>query len=153
MGLGPQQGMVVTLAWLVIQLGVCAVLIARAGFVLSRSADRLAVAYGWGRGWVGLALLAALKTVHYRGRVSGAMRDAAHGRALAEAGVAQVLNPFDDVADHAAARLAGAIREQEISTGLRARLWPLSWRPPNFRRRPDMQPTALPDWRKNVARR
>ncbi|QHE86245.1 sodium:calcium antiporter [Hydrogenophaga sp. BPS33] len=55
--------MVVTLAWLVIQLAVCAVLIARAGFVLSRSADRLAVAYGWGRGWVGLALLATVTSL------------------------------------------------------------------------------------------
>lgn len=52
-----------TLTWLVIQLAVCAVLIARAGFVLSRSADRLAVAYGWGRGWVGLALLATVTSL------------------------------------------------------------------------------------------
>jgi Kef-type K+ transport system membrane component KefB len=59
------------------------------------------------------ALLHALKTVHYRGRVVGAVRDAAHGRALAEAGVDQILNPFDDAADHAAARLARDIHEKE----------------------------------------
>lgn len=52
-----------TLAWLVLQFAVCAVLIARAGFVLSRSADALAVAHGWGRGWVGLALLATVTSL------------------------------------------------------------------------------------------
>lgn len=59
------------------------------------------------------ALLHALQAVHYRGRVVGAVRDAAHGRALAEAGVHQIFNPFDDAADHAAARLARDIRGQE----------------------------------------
>ena len=58
-------------------------------------------------------LLHALKTVHYRGRVVGAVRDAAHGRALAQAGVDQILNPFNDAADHAAARFARDIRKQE----------------------------------------
>ncbi|MGE0350538.1 cation:proton antiporter [Hydrogenophaga sp.] len=62
------------------------------------------------------ALLHALQVVHYRGQVVGAVRDAAHGRALAAAGVAQVLNPFDDAADHAAARLAHDIHEQEKTT-------------------------------------
>ncbi|MDP1685263.1 NAD(P)-binding protein, partial [Hydrogenophaga sp.] len=62
------------------------------------------------------ALLHALQAVHYRGRVVGAVRDAAHGRALAAAGVSQVLNPFDDAADHAAARLAHDIHQQETST-------------------------------------
>ena len=62
------------------------------------------------------ALLHALQVVHYRGRVVGAVRDAAHGRALAAAGVSQVLNPFDDAADHAAARLAHDIHEQEKTT-------------------------------------
>jgi len=47
------------------------------------------------------------------GQVVGAVRDAAHGRALAEAGVTRIFNPFDDAADHAAARLAHEIREQE----------------------------------------
>jgi len=59
------------------------------------------------------ALLHALQAVHYGGTVVGAVRDAVHGRALAEAGVACILNPFDDAADHAAARLARDIREQE----------------------------------------
>jgi MFS family permease len=61
------------------------------------------------------ALLRALKAVHYRGRVVAAVRDAAHGRALAAAGIDQILNPFDDAADHAAARLAQDIREQETT--------------------------------------
>ena len=52
-----------TLASLALQFAVCALLIARAGFVLSRSADRLAGAYGWGRGWVGLALLATVTSL------------------------------------------------------------------------------------------
>jgi Trk K+ transport system NAD-binding subunit len=58
------------------------------------------------------ALLHALQTVHYGGRVVGAVRDAAHGRALADAGIDRVLNPFDDAADHAAARLARDILER-----------------------------------------
>jgi Kef-type K+ transport system membrane component KefB len=61
------------------------------------------------------ALLHALRAAHYRGTVVGAVRDAAHGRALAAAGVARIINPFDDAADHAAARLAQEIREQEIT--------------------------------------
>ena len=52
-----------TLAWLLVQFALCALLIARAGFVLSRSADRLAELYGWGRGWVGLALLASVTSL------------------------------------------------------------------------------------------
>ncbi len=52
-----------SLAWLLIQFTVCAVLIARAGYVLSSSADALAGAYGWGRGWVGLALLATVTSL------------------------------------------------------------------------------------------
>jgi hypothetical protein len=42
-----------TLAWLLLQFIICAALIARAGYVLSQSADVLAQAHGWGRGWVG----------------------------------------------------------------------------------------------------
>ena len=52
-----------TLAWLLLQFAACAVLIARAGHVLSRSADALAEGYGWGRGWVGLALLATVTSL------------------------------------------------------------------------------------------
>jgi len=53
----------VRLAWLVLQFAACALLIARAGYVLSRSADALAAAHGWGRGWVGLALLATVTSL------------------------------------------------------------------------------------------
>lgn len=52
-----------TLAWLLLQFALCAVLIARAGYMLSVSADALAQAYGWGRGWVGLALLATVTSL------------------------------------------------------------------------------------------
>lgn len=38
-------------------------LIAWAGYVLGRSADALAEAHGWGRGWVGLALLATVTSL------------------------------------------------------------------------------------------
>ncbi len=59
------------------------------------------------------ALLHALRAVGYGGQIAGAVRDAAHGRALAEAGVNRVLNPFDDAADHAAAGLAQTILNPE----------------------------------------
>jgi cation:H+ antiporter len=52
-----------SLALLLLQFALCAALIARAGFVLSRSADRLAELKGWGRGWVGLALLATVTSL------------------------------------------------------------------------------------------
>jgi cation:H+ antiporter len=52
-----------TLAWLLLQLAACAAVIARAGYLLSRSADALAEAHGWGRGWVGLALLATVTSL------------------------------------------------------------------------------------------
>jgi cation:H+ antiporter len=52
-----------TLTWLLLQFIVCAALIGRAGFVLSRSADRLARHHGWGRGWVGLAMLATVTSL------------------------------------------------------------------------------------------
>lgn len=41
----------------------CAVAIARAGYVLSETGDALAAARGWGRGWVGLALLATVTSL------------------------------------------------------------------------------------------
>jgi cation:H+ antiporter len=53
----------VTLALLLLQFAVCAALIGRAGFVLSRSADRLARHHGWGRGWVGLTMLASVTSL------------------------------------------------------------------------------------------
>lgn len=51
------------MTWLVLQFLLCAALIARAGYVLSESADTLADAHGWGRGWVGLALLATVTSL------------------------------------------------------------------------------------------
>lgn len=51
------------LAGLLLQFALCAGLIAVAGFSLSRNADRLATAYGWARGWVGLALLATVTSL------------------------------------------------------------------------------------------
>jgi len=59
----PPEGTPVSAAWLTLQFGACAALIAAAGFALSNSADRLADAYGWGRGWVGLALLATVTSL------------------------------------------------------------------------------------------
>ena len=61
------------------------------------------------------ALLHALKAADYRGEIVGAVRDAAHGRALAEAGVTRVFSPFDDAADHAAARLAHEILDRQAA--------------------------------------
>lgn len=48
---------------LAIQFAACAALIGVAGYQLSRSADKLADAHGWGRGWVGLALLATVTSL------------------------------------------------------------------------------------------
>ena len=59
------------------------------------------------------ALLHALKAAGYRGHIAGAVRDQAHGRALAQAGIDRVLNPFEDAADRAAQTLAAEIRPQE----------------------------------------
>ena len=59
------------------------------------------------------ALLHALRVAGYRGRVAGAVRDAAHGLALAKAGIDRVLNPFEDAADRAAQTLAAELRLQE----------------------------------------
>ena len=52
-----------TLAWLVLQCLLCAAVIARAGWVLSHSADRIARATGLDGGWVGLALLATVTSL------------------------------------------------------------------------------------------
>jgi len=59
------------------------------------------------------ALLHALKVARFEGEVIAAVRDAAHGRALREAGVQQILNPFDDAADFAAEHLAHTIHHKE----------------------------------------
>lgn len=52
-----------SLAWVALQFTACALVILAAGATLSISADRLADAYGWGRGWVGLALLATVTSL------------------------------------------------------------------------------------------
>jgi len=62
------------------------------------------------------ALLHALNSMRYTGSIAGAARDPAHARAMADAGVARVLNPFDDAADHAAHGLARDIRNKEQTT-------------------------------------
>ena len=59
------------------------------------------------------ALLHALKVARFEGEVVAAVRDAAHGRALRQAGVQQILNPFDDAADFAAEHLAHRIHDKE----------------------------------------
>lgn len=59
------------------------------------------------------ALLHALQSARYNGQVAGVVRDATHGRAMAEAGIQRIFNPFDDAADHAAERLAQDIRYKE----------------------------------------
>jgi cation:H+ antiporter len=48
---------------LLLQFGLCALLIGRAGYVLSESADRIARATGLTGGWVGLALLATVTSL------------------------------------------------------------------------------------------
>lgn len=52
-----------TLAALLLQFALCALLIGRAGYVLSESADRIARATGLTGGWVGLALLATVTSL------------------------------------------------------------------------------------------
>lgn len=52
-----------SLIFLLVQFALCALAIALGGLALSRSADRLAGLYGWGRGWVGLALLATVTSL------------------------------------------------------------------------------------------
>jgi voltage-gated potassium channel Kch len=63
------------------------------------------------------ALLHALQEAGYRGAIAGAVRDARHGKALADAGLQRVLNPFEDAADHAAQTLAELIRQPPTPGG------------------------------------
>jgi Kef-type K+ transport system membrane component KefB len=56
-----------------------------------------------------LALLHALKQAGFNGRITAAVRDATHGRALLAAGVSDILNPFHDAADRAAEQLAQSL--------------------------------------------
>lgn len=50
-------------AALALQVLACAAVIGWAGYLLSASTDRLAQAYGWGRGWAGVALLATVTSL------------------------------------------------------------------------------------------
>jgi Trk K+ transport system NAD-binding subunit len=59
------------------------------------------------------ALLHALHAAHYASHIAAAVRDAAHGRALARAGIEHIINPFDDAADFAAEHLARDMRHKE----------------------------------------
>lgn len=52
-----------TRVWLALQFMLCAALIARAGYVLTESADRIARATGLTAGWMGLALLATVTSL------------------------------------------------------------------------------------------
>jgi Trk K+ transport system NAD-binding subunit len=56
-----------------------------------------------------LALLHALKHAGFAGRITAAVRDTTHGRALLAAGVSDILNPFNDAADRAAEQLARSL--------------------------------------------
>jgi Trk K+ transport system NAD-binding subunit len=60
-----------------------------------------------------LALLHALKQAGFNGRITAAVRDATHGRALLAAGVSDILNPFHDAADRAAEQLAQSLIRPE----------------------------------------
>ena len=59
------------------------------------------------------AFLHALKEAGFRGRIAGVVRDDLHEEALAAAGVARVLNPFNDAADYAARSFAAEIAFEE----------------------------------------
>ncbi|WP_232756615.1 cation:proton antiporter [Thauera phenolivorans] len=59
------------------------------------------------------AFLNALKEAGFRGRIAGVVRDDMHEEALAAAGVARVLNPFNDAADYAARSFAAEIAFEE----------------------------------------
>jgi Kef-type K+ transport system membrane component KefB len=56
------------------------------------------------------ALLHALQAARFGGAVAAAVRDPVQARLLEGAGVPLILNPFEDAADHAARRLAEALR-------------------------------------------
>lgn len=55
-------------------------------------------------------LLHALKMTGYRGEIVGVVRNGSHEQALHQAGVARVINPFNDAADHAAEVLTREVR-------------------------------------------
>jgi Kef-type K+ transport system membrane component KefB len=59
------------------------------------------------------ALLHALKSVRFEGRIAAVVRDEAHSEELRKAGVEHVLNTFNDAADHAARLFSAEIGLQE----------------------------------------
>jgi Kef-type K+ transport system membrane component KefB len=59
------------------------------------------------------ALLHGLQVARFDGRIAAAVRDPAQARTLAAADISLILNAFDDAADHAARRIAAAIRNPE----------------------------------------
>jgi Kef-type K+ transport system membrane component KefB len=59
------------------------------------------------------ALLHALASAGYQGKVAAVVRDATHAQAAQMRGLALVLNPFDDAADHAARHLADLLKIKE----------------------------------------
>ncbi|MFY3384295.1 cation:proton antiporter [Paracidovorax sp. MALMAid1276] len=61
------------------------------------------------------ALLSALESAGFPGKVAAAVRDATHDSLLQASGVALVLNPFDDAADHAARELAKLVTREETA--------------------------------------
>lgn len=77
------------------------------GFVQEGKAEKTLQA---NRAW-----LHALRSNHNAGQIAAAVRDAAHGRALAQAGVERILNPFDDAADFAAEQLARNMHDKETT--------------------------------------
>jgi Kef-type K+ transport system membrane component KefB len=62
------------------------------------------------------ALLHALRGVAFSGRVMAVARDAAQARALAEAGVTDIVNPFEDAAERAAQNIATRLVSEEQPT-------------------------------------
>lgn len=61
------------------------------------------------------AFLEALRQAGFSGKVAGVVRDEVHGDAMGAAGVARVLNPFNDAADFAARNFAVEIAQTKAA--------------------------------------
>ncbi|NMG69783.1 sodium:proton exchanger [Azoarcus communis] len=61
------------------------------------------------------AFLEALRQAGFSGKVAGVVRDEVHGDAMGAAGVARVLNPFNDAADFAARNFAAEIAQTKAA--------------------------------------
>ncbi|MDP1708073.1 MAG: cation:proton antiporter [Gammaproteobacteria bacterium] len=61
------------------------------------------------------ALLHALKALGVAGCIAGVVRDEIHGHALHAAGVAQVINPFLDAAEHTARMITDTLSPPEVT--------------------------------------